>query len=524
MKATIIALLCLPTSVDAFASMKPADPTNPEWDYQLLAQWFDSPNACSTPESLWDVGWETYANNKTPLCQLHTTFAYLNDNSNNSRWEMMNHAALYPQRIISKRGSAGYVELQKDLSKAHMIENYVVQNREYSEYDYPANPTLQNILDQDNTDGILIMHQGKVVYEKYKPPYEPWTRHRVFSNTKSFVGLMAMMLIHEERLHEGTLLTDIIPQLMGSGFEGATVGHALSMRVAVEYSEDPVAVKHCVFPELYGNMTDAVLSASYTSDGRLSYTYPVVKHCEFFQMIQATYETVHPYYYKEGHGSWFRMGPQNIREFIPLLKRQKDQSHGVYYSEEESYRSIVTDVVAWVVDKTLEVDGSSAEEYLEEKIWSKVGLEADGIIQMGYAQIPYWHGGLSTTLPDMLRIGEMMREGGRNKDGNEVLPEAVVERLRHPPEDHKPKGSKTPDSCKGYYNKFWIGKNQAGPEYANETSFFMQGIWGQYVWVYPHLEMVVARHSTDVNWNDNAKVCVHDAAFQELHGALLAKS
>merc|ERR1719476_297936 len=114
----------------------------------------------------------------------------------------MNSASLFPHKVISKRDPAEYVALQKDL-KTEIIENHVLQNHASSPwYNYPEDATLPKLLAQDDTDGIIIMHQGKVVYEKYTAPFNAYTHHKLYSNTKSFVGLMVRMLINASRLHE----------------------------------------------------------------------------------------------------------------------------------------------------------------------------------------------------------------------------------------------------------------------------------------------------------------------------------
>ena len=45
------------------------------------------------------------------------------------------------------------------------------------------------------TDGILVLHRGEVVFERWFGVTGPETRHIAFSVTKSFVGTLAEMLI-----------------------------------------------------------------------------------------------------------------------------------------------------------------------------------------------------------------------------------------------------------------------------------------------------------------------------------------
>lgn len=148
------------------------------------------------------------------------------------------------------------------------------------------------------------------------------------------------------------------------------------------------------------------------------------------------------------------------------------------------------------------------------------------MLHLGNAQIPHWEGGLITTLQDMVRFGEMLREGGKNKHGVQVVNKTLVARLHHPPADFLPKlNPPWFKKCnKGYLDQFWIGQNQAGSAYADRTWFGMIGIWGQELFIYPHLNMTVARQSTNKEFAKgyHARECAHDAAYQEL-GVLLGQ-
>ena len=52
------------------------------------------------------------------------------------------------------------------------------------------------------TDGILVLHRGRVVYERYFGVLTPHTQHIAFSVTKSFVATLAATLIHEGKIDE----------------------------------------------------------------------------------------------------------------------------------------------------------------------------------------------------------------------------------------------------------------------------------------------------------------------------------
>ncbi|MEH8021555.1 serine hydrolase [Rheinheimera metallidurans] len=52
------------------------------------------------------------------------------------------------------------------------------------------------------TDGIIVLHQGKVVYERYFGCLHETEYHAAMSMTKSLTGLLAEMLIAQGKLDD----------------------------------------------------------------------------------------------------------------------------------------------------------------------------------------------------------------------------------------------------------------------------------------------------------------------------------
>jgi len=88
------------------------------------------------------------------------------------------------------------------------------------------------------TDGILVMHRGKVVYEKYFGALTPERPHIAMSVTKSFVGTLAAILADEGKLDPAAPVTRYIPELKDSAYGDATVRQVMDMTVGVHYSEN----------------------------------------------------------------------------------------------------------------------------------------------------------------------------------------------------------------------------------------------------------------------------------------------
>ena len=92
--------------------------------------------------------------------------------------------------------------------------------------------------DANYTDGIVVLHRGRVVYERYAGALGAERQHIAFSVTKSFVATLAGILIAEGRLDERVTVASYLPELGRSGFGDATVRQLLDMTTGLDYSED----------------------------------------------------------------------------------------------------------------------------------------------------------------------------------------------------------------------------------------------------------------------------------------------
>lgn len=89
-----------------------------------------------------------------------------------------------------------------------------------------------------DVDGIAVLHRGVLVHEAYGNGMRPGDSHILMSTTKSFTATLAGILIDAGALAETDRVTDALPGLKGTAYDGATVRHLLDMRVGLDFSED----------------------------------------------------------------------------------------------------------------------------------------------------------------------------------------------------------------------------------------------------------------------------------------------
>jgi len=140
------------------------------------------------------------------------------------RWSMRHAREVSPTRGIGRAATP----LALTQGSAAALDQLA-----FSAGDQPL--TLAGYLQQTSTDGLIVLHRGKVVYEHYLEGFQPGQAHIWASMTKSVTGLIAAQLIAEGALDPQRTLAHYVPELRGTPFGEATVQANLDMQVAVEY-------------------------------------------------------------------------------------------------------------------------------------------------------------------------------------------------------------------------------------------------------------------------------------------------
>jgi CubicO group peptidase (beta-lactamase class C family) len=296
--------------------------------------------------------------------------------------------------------------------------------------------TWEKSLSANYTDGILIIHEGKVVYERYFGCLEETGKHAAMSMTKSMTGLLAEILVAEGQLDESAQVNSIVPELESSAFGSATVRQVMDMTTALDYSED--------------------------------YADP---EADIWVYSTAASPLPKPKDYK---------GPNGYFEYLQTV--QGDGAHG----ETFGYRTINTDALGWILSRTT---GKDLTELLSERIWSKIGAEQDAYMTVDAIGTPFAGGGLSAGLRDLGRIGLLMLNGGE-LNGKRLFPKEVVKNIRSGGDKHAfaKAGYRTLEGG-SYRSMWWILHNEHG-------AFAARGVHGQTIYVDPSAEMVIVRFAS----------------------------
>jgi CubicO group peptidase (beta-lactamase class C family) len=286
------------------------------------------------------------------------------------------------------------------------------------------------------TDGLAILHRGRLVYERYRGALNAGLPHACFSITKSYAGTLAALLIHDGVLEDARTVSHYVPEMAGTAYEDATLRQVLDMQIGAAYSEN--------------------------------YADP---QSPFWAYARAGGLLPKP---KDYHG------PENFHQFLSLLKKQG--SHGALFT----YRTVDTEVLCWVMTR---ITGLSLADLLSQRLWTQIGCEQDAYLVVDSVGTGMGGAGLSATLRDVVRFGELLRRGGATPD-RQVIPESVVADIRGG-------GDRVKFAAAGYallrgysYRRmWWITHDEHG-------AFEARGIHGQRLYVAPRAELVVARFAS----------------------------
>ncbi len=167
-------------------------------------------------------------------------------------------------------------------------------------------------------------------------------------------------------------------------------------------------------------------------------------------------------------------------DFAASMKRFKEP--GTY----NHYVSVNTHILAMILK---EATGKSISTYMEEKLWEKINPEQDAYWIIDDAGMEFALGGLNMTMRDYAKIGKIYLDSGRWQ-GNQVVPEAWVLASITPDAPHLMPGSPNSNRPSGYGYQWWI---PAG----SEDEFQAQGIYNQFIYVDPDMDLVIVKLSSN---------------------------
>ena len=300
----------------------------------------------------------------------------------------------------------------------------------------------QAFLKRTNTTSLLVLRDGKVEFEEYFLETGPDDLRVSWSVAKSFLSVLIGIAVADGKI--GSMddpVTQYVPALKGSAYEGATLAQVATMSSGVAFDED---------------------------------------YLDFNSDINKM-------------GRELALGG-SLDEFAAALKAQAGPPGQLW-----RYVSIDTHVLGMALRAAT---GVSAAEYMADKLWSRIGAEADAYYVTDGEGAAFVLGGLNIRTRDYARFGQMVLDGGR-VGAEQIVPENWL-RMSTSALAPPPVGGRT---LGGYGYQWWLPVNHDDEVYAI-------GVYGQFIFIDRKARVVIVKTSADVNFKaENSRSEIDSIAF-----------
>jgi CubicO group peptidase (beta-lactamase class C family) len=227
--------------------------------------------------------------------------------------------------------------------------------------------TVDEYMATYRVSGLLVIRDGRVLLEKYGLGRRPQDRWTSFSVAKSVTAILVGAAIQDGRIKSlQTPVTDILPELRGSAYDGVTLRQLLMMSSGVRWSED------------YSDPNSDVAKGP-TEGVKLAQGQP---------------------------------GLNPVVAYMRTLPRA--HAPGTKFN----YNTAETDLVGILLARAV---GMGLADYASEKIWKPYGMEMEGAWVTDPGGLERGGCCISMTLRDYGRMGQFVLDEGVI-DGHPVLP------------------------------------------------------------------------------------------------------
>ncbi|WP_234032729.1 serine hydrolase domain-containing protein [Paenibacillus faecalis] len=263
--------------------------------------------------------------------------------------------------------------------------------------------TVADYLQKVLATGFLVIKDDTIMTEQYFNGYQEQSTAMSMSVAKSIVSALIGIAFDEGAMNDvHDPVTSYLPELIGSGYDGASVKDILQMSSGVRFNED------------------------YSDKDAEIHTF----------LIDVFSEKAVP-----------------ITEYVQKLTRL--QPPGKF-----EYKSVDTQILCMLIARTT---GMNAAAYLEEKIWQPLGMEYDAYWNTDLHGNEIAFTFINSTLRDYAKFGRLYLHNG-DWNGRQVISEKWVKEsvTLDGRADLLPEAA---DDFFGYQYQWWVPQNSNGSEF-----------------------------------------------------------
>jgi CubicO group peptidase (beta-lactamase class C family) len=260
-----------------------------------------------------------------------------------------------------------------------------------------------------------VLKDGHVIFERYYDGFQPRDTHTWASMSKSVVGVIALRLAKKGVVDLAAPVSRYVPELAGSPFGTATLQQNLDMHVSATYPKD--------LPPDRGMFAAAGVTPAPPG------------------------------------------APTTIHDFLRVVLPGSEPSGVNFY-----YQNGSTEAVAWALERA---SGQTLPDLVRQYVWTPMGASEDGYYLLDRSRTAFASGGLFSTLRDLARFGEFIRQGLAN-DGDAAVGQRLLSWSQATPST----------SSRLKYRDFW---------WHDQRAAFAIGRYGQRLAVIPDKHLVIAQ-------------------------------
>ena len=334
------------------------------------------------------------------------------------------------------------------------VHQFKQSNNSFGQLTIPTNEgkleTIEKLFANNETDGVIIIKNNTILFEKYWNGLTKDYQHIWFSMTKSLTSSAFGMLVNQGKIDLLASPVKYIPELKGTPWERTKIQDVLNMSTALGYLE------------------------SYTDTASFFYKY---------------YGGASRFFYVPGADTVTTKN--QILGTYDFLTKMATANNDMQPGFKFEYNSSNVDVISWIMSRITE---QPYQEFIHQNIWSKLGAEHDAFITTDRAYTAMATGGMNTTLRDAALFATMILNRG-NIDGKQIIPakwvdeplqinEADRERMKR--NDIYPKAGLP---WIAYKNFWWVIDNVKG-------EYCALGIHGQVMYINRAAKLVIVYFSS----------------------------
>ncbi len=226
--------------------------------------------------------------------------------------------------------------------------------------------------DQSTTLGIVILHRGKIAFERY-PRMQPYEMPVVWSVAKVLPATVIRIMEERGEIDVRRPIEAYLPEVSKSSLAGTSVRDILDMATGLDCADE-------------------------------------------YEDRNACY-----YRYSMAIGDGFRTAdaPDNPYDFVASLKASRHAPPGRRYS----YSGLNTFVLAWLVEK---LTGIPFQDALSREVWFHIGAESNASYIAPRYGVAVTHGGFMARMRDVARFGLLFTPSYETVSDRRIISEAHV--------------------------------------------------------------------------------------------------